>query len=76
MRPLFEINSWSNQYATGYEYSCLWGKFILEYEFAHSTSIKRPWLPCLLEQWGGDHIYQWNFGWFRRSIGVRIWEIN
>ena len=76
MTPMFEIDAYGNQYVSGYEYRLLWGKLILEYEFAHSSGAIRPWLPCILKQWGGDHIYQWNFGWFRRSVGIRIWEFN
>ena len=75
MTPMFEIDRWGNAFATGYQYKFLWGKVVVEYEFTRSD-IRRPWLPCLLKQWGGDHLYYTSFSWFRRSISLQVWEFD
>ena len=73
--PMFEMERWGNAYATGYVYNFAWGKVIVEYEYSHAD-FKRVWLPCWFKQFGGDHIFQWSFGWFKRSISLRIWELD
>ena len=75
MKPMFECDRWGNKYAVGYEYKFAWGYIVLEYEYT-TCDTKRCWLPCYLQQWGGDHLYQWSFGWFKRNISLRIWEFD
>ena len=75
MTSLFELERWGNAYAIGYQYKFLWGKVVLEYEYT-TCAIRRPWLPCYVQQFGGDHLYYWSFGWFRRSLSLQLWEFD
>ena len=75
MKPMFQCDRWGNKYATAYEYLFLWGYVIFTYEFA-THCVKRPWLPCIMKQWGGDHVFHWSFSWFRRSISFRVWQLD
>ena len=72
----FEFDKWdSSPFIVGFQISLFWGFFVFEYEHTLSNT-PRPWLPCILTQWGGDHLYYWSFGWFRRSITFYIWEFD
>lgn len=75
MKPMFEICRWGNAYASGYEYRFLWGYLIVEYEYTRGTT-KRPWLPHYIKQFGGDCLFLWGFGCFRRSVYITIWEFD
>ena len=61
----------------GFELTLFWGFFTLECDHTITGRYtKRPWLPCLLTQWGGDHLYYWSFDWFQRSITFSVWKFD
>ena len=71
---MFEITYWKNQYVTGYDYSFLWGRIHVEYEYSHGVKFN-PYIPCLHWQIGGDHVFQKGISWFRRSLAFYVWEL-
>ena len=74
MKPMFQCYRWGNQFTTAYEYIFAWGFLVLSYEFA-ATPPHHAWLPCILQQFGGDHLYQYSTAWFSRAVSIKVWEL-